>query len=285
MVNLSKEARKKQSSEGLWHALNNAETRSMSHIADQLDPFGSAVCNCYEAGVQAQCLPCRRHGEIDLRIAGLFLKRVLTDLRGMWLLTIRGYTGQAASLAASLFEHALAAETIAGNPERAEQCMNKAELGIPWSVKELARLARGRAADSQAEVTYFTYRWLCKIKHPTIPSLLNEARSTKLDSNAFVIMALPNATEEDISLKGLILTDGLLEAKTAISAFVEASEPSTTTLAYADFQDRMTRFDADLRLAFWRTCKAGSPLRVDPRHFAIQAFDNPFEDSKPEPLP
>ena len=280
-----------QNPEGLWMALEPAELSAQLTVSGQLKPFARPVCDCYEAGVQSQCLPCKRHSAPDLRAAALYLKRVLMDLRATWLLCLRGYTAQAASVAASLYENALTAEVIAGDTTLASRCMEKRGEGLPWSVRRLTelRVAKREALAKQrgetytdeqrlsaGEITYFSYRWLCKMKHPTIPALLHEASGTKVDSRTFVIMALPNANEADRTLKGLILTHVVLEAKAAIHAFADAGVPVMSSPAYLNFAERMARVTPQLSLAFHEVCTEPPPFLLEQHGYTIRALRDPF---------
>ncbi len=74
---------KEVSSSGLWDALSEMESAASSHLSDKLLIFLSPFRLCYEAGVQAPTLRGNRHGEIDILLAALFLKRSLTDFRSI----------------------------------------------------------------------------------------------------------------------------------------------------------------------------------------------------------
>lgn len=286
-----------QNPEGLWNALEPAELCVLRDVAAQLKPFSKPLCDCYEAGVQSQFLPCRRRSSADLRVAALYLKRVLMDLRATWLLCIRGYTSQAASLAASLYENALAVEVIAGDPARARQCVGKPGGDLPWTIRKLTQLrvakreilakSRGDTLTdderlSAGEITYFTYRWLCKMKHPTVPALLHEASGTKVDDSTFVVMALPNAHEDDRTLKGLILTHVALEAKAAIQAFADAGEPTKSSPEYLDYAPRIAGVTPNLSLAFHEVCTGAPPFLLDQRGYTIRALGSPFRGTRDE---
>jgi len=283
-----------QSPEGLWEALGEAESAASALLLGRLKPFREPVRDCYEAGVQSQCLlPCARRSTTDLRVAALYLKRVLMDLRATWLLCIRGYTSQAAAVAASLFENALASEIVSGDPEKAAQCLEEPTGGLPWSVREMTnlRVPRREAAAqlrgqtftdterlSAGDITYYTYRWLCKMKHPTTPSLVHDASGTKLGDRTFVVMALPNVHEDDLTLKGLILTDVVLEAKSSVHAFAEAHEPDRASPAHRDFAERMEGITPQLSRAFHDVCSDPAPFLLDQHSYAIRALRDPFQD-------
>jgi len=94
-------------SRGLWDALATLELSSAPKIAKALKPFSRPVTDCYECGVEVPTLSGKHKNTADLRVAGLFLKRVLNDLRATWDLLLLGYTSQAGSVAAAAFENTL----------------------------------------------------------------------------------------------------------------------------------------------------------------------------------
>lgn len=145
-----------------------------------------------------------------------------------------------------------------------------AELaGTPFTEKERS---------SAGEITYFTYRWLCKIKHPTTPSLIHEASGSRLDAGTFVVMALPNVHENDLTLKGLILTNATLEAKASIRTFSEAHEPDRDSPAYRSFASRMDGITPRLSGAFHSVCSEPPPFLLDQRDYAVRALKDSFEE-------
>jgi hypothetical protein len=88
--------------------LNQLEEAAKTTVTKQLHAFESPFRDAYEAGVIIPVLRNEGTATIDVRPAALFFKRALNDLRGVWLLLTTGYRSQAASVAASLFESALA---------------------------------------------------------------------------------------------------------------------------------------------------------------------------------
>lgn len=92
-----------------------------------------------------------------------------------------------------------------------------------------------------------------------------------------MVMALPNVHENDLSLKGLILTNAILEGKAAVHAFSEAHDPDRDSLAYRDFAHRMERITPRLARAFHNVCADPPPFLLDQRNYAVRALMNPFE--------
>jgi len=59
------------------------EMAAIAKLKADLEPFHPPFRDCYEAGVQASTLPAERHRAADMRLAALFLKRALNDLRSV----------------------------------------------------------------------------------------------------------------------------------------------------------------------------------------------------------
>jgi len=275
-----------------WEALENAEIKAEDLIHHQLSSFTDPFVNCYEAGVRAPFLPLRRYGALDLRVAGLFLKRTLTDLRVIWLLCIRGYTGQAMTVASSLLENAIAVELIAGDKERAKRIFYSNGGELPWSMREMSKMRadkrqalaseRGESFTKEdykslGEATYFNYRWLCKFKHPTIPALLHEAGSSRTkEKHEYIIMAFPDVDDKDIKVKGFMLIEIVIEACAAIRALVEAGDVEKKSNAYREYDVYMSKVNPGLNEAFQSISKYESPIILDKDSFKVRSYHSRF---------
>ena len=88
--------------------------------------------------------------------------------------------------------------------------------------------------DQQADASYFSYRWLCNWKHPTMAGLVHSAGAFVKD-NRFPLMTLPDIGEDDFSTKSAILSSSILEAKVAVGCFVRAMEPEEPTELSLEF--------------------------------------------------
>jgi len=226
-------------SRGLWLALSAVELADSPKIANMLKPFHKPITDCYECGVEVPTLSCKREKGLDIAVTGLFLKRVLNDLRATWNLLLLGYTSQAGSVAAAAFENALIINCVAGDIERAKKLLANKSGRSPWSVANLCKMyahytieeeiKAGKPTSKQEKETYWKvlysqYEWLCKLKHPTLPSALHDARSVSLTGDEYIIMAAPDTRIEDLPSKAFILTVTALRVKEAIDSFALARE-------------------------------------------------------------
>ncbi|WP_179015454.1 hypothetical protein [Paenibacillus sp. 79R4] len=228
-----------RSAQGLWKACYQMEVSAALQIEKVLKPFEVPIENLYECGIEVATLN-RKTTDMSegLKIGGIFLKRCLTDLRSIWGLLQIGYTSQAACIAAATFENALLVEAISNDSDKARELSNS-ELGdTPWSVVNLCKFhaeqARQEAvilvksfSEKEYELTwmqlYSAYKWLCKIKHPTIPSAIHDM-GTSYHNEEYVIMAVPDTREEDIPIKYTILVIVINRIRSAIRNFAFGSD-------------------------------------------------------------
>jgi hypothetical protein len=218
--------------EGYWKILGEMENTAKTHFGEELSRYERAFCLCSEAGVQAPRLERKEHNTPPLKLSALFLKRLLNDLRCIWLLINSGYTSQAASIAASLFEISLVIKLIGNNGERAKKfdgCSLEDEL--PWTIKGMCQeaakdtLAGGETTLSYDEIwklDYSQYRWLCEIKHTTLRVALHDAGATAF-GEGFGVMAAPDGRKEYLGMKKLICVIVLIATRCAINAFVNGA--------------------------------------------------------------
>ena len=239
---------------GLWDTCDRLETVASESLVAQLGAFHAPFRDCYEAGVQAPTLTDDREIAFDMRLAALFLKRSLNDLRAVWVVTCMGYTSEAATIAAALYEHALAVEALAGSEARARELQESSSGDLPWSPLELAKthaqLMREEAVSCGTSIpdddyerlrreVYSAYKYLCKIKHPTLRSTSHDAGSTNLRDGEFAVMAAPDLRPEDLSLKATVLMISVSRIYQAVRRYSLNSECDREQPYYQDFLHRM----------------------------------------------
>lgn len=201
---------------------------AQGQIAVKMVAYEQPFRDAYEAGVIVPVLRAGRTPAVDVRVAALFHKRMLNDFRGVWLMLCSGYTSQAASIAASLYEISLAATCLTISKANIDKLLQQPDGEIPWKITEMAKMvvtaegkAMGKDYENQWRALYAHYVWLCQIKHSSGQSVLHDTRGTALEKG-YVVMALPNVKDEDMAVKATVAIISLHRVLDCIAAFAKA---------------------------------------------------------------
>jgi hypothetical protein len=230
MNNHSVKTAQRCAADGAWERLVNLEAVAETTISKQLSQFEAPFRDTYEAAVIVPVLRAKGTAVIDVKCAALFLKRVLNDLRGVWVLLRKGYTSQAASVAASLYESALATICLTQSKENINAFLANPNGEIPWRPMDMAKMVvrgEGKTLESKDfedgwRSLYAHYAWLCQIKHSTRDSVVHDTGASALAERGYVVMALPNVKAEDIGVKAMVAIISLLRALESIENFAKA---------------------------------------------------------------
>jgi hypothetical protein len=133
---------------GFWDTLQEVEYHAEKSLCKKLADYEDGFRLCVETGVQVTTLKHTNRGALQLKCAALFLKRLLNDLRTIWLMLNHGYTSQAASVSASLFENALVVQVVSKNKDRALKLQAAASEKLPWDVAAMCKMVE---SDTKAE--------------------------------------------------------------------------------------------------------------------------------------
>jgi len=256
--------------DGAWNRLGELELMATVKISGQIADFEGAFRDTYEAGVIVPTLRAKGRAVLDVRCAALFFKRALNDLRGVWVLLIRGYTSQAASVAASLYENALATTCLTHGNTNISQFLKKSDGAIPWTPTEMAKMViqnEGKKPQTKDfengwRALYAHYVWLCQIKHSTRQSVVHDTSASSLADKQYVVMALPNVRIEDIGVKAMVAIISLHRMLDAIEAFAKALGFKDELPVDHKFRERFHR----ARDTSWEAIK---PLLNDPNPISI----------------
>jgi hypothetical protein len=194
--------------DGYRQSLADFEKVATVKSVENLKGYERAIQNCLEAGDLVACLRTKNQN-----ICGLYLKRVLNDLRCIWLLIQSGYTSQAATVGASQSENTHVVKLIANKEERAKlfEGTDFAEK-LPWRIEEMRQeLAKDAIATGQSnssfdetwKLDYSIYRWFCEIKHTTLRVALLDSGSVS-SKEGFVIMVAPDRRDKYTGMKKLL---------------------------------------------------------------------------------
>lgn len=249
-------------------------------IEAQVASFRDLVVAYMEAGMVVATLEAQRRTGDDIRVVAMFLKRVLNDLRAVWLLLVRGYTSQAASVAAALFENALVVSVVAGNEARAREV--KRVDGVPWSTLQLTKFqAKIAQRDAEAkgkpytpkeceelwQLTYYQYKWLCQLKHPTPQAAIHDLGVTLVDDRQFAVLALPDMRKENLPVKVGVLAGSLSRTFEAIKRYGLACKCDESHPKYRRFENLLNQIYGGLPDPIQATSLPPNPIRVYDRRF------------------
>jgi hypothetical protein len=280
-------ATKIETVESIWAQLPDLEAMSQSTVDAGLKGWEELVTACLEAGMLAPMIPTSKPMDVRLLTAAPFLKCALDDLRATWLLIHRGYTAQAASVAASLFENALVSAVIASSGALAAQARKSKYGEIPWGAKELCQLTTkqdmdrdgsSKAKDAQKQyedgwtISYVNYKWLCQVKHPTWQAATHAIRSTVVKKREYAIRPGPNNLEDDVQVKARVLAVSLTKTLSAIRAFFLTLDGDEKTEEYDAFEEKFSKAYLGVMELIKKQYGKSSPIQVLNRGFIKTDF-------------
>lgn len=227
---LGKEETNLLPNDGVWERLDKIEFGTIEHFGSRLAKVGLVCRDAYDVGYLVPRLKPVHPVVLDLGFAALFLKRLLNDLRVVWHLLSSGYTSQAASVAASLYESALASVCLTLSQKNIDAFSSSQSGEIPWSKFEMAKMVtranKKLTTDAEREklwkATYKHYSWLCDIKHASRGSIIHDARASEIPGKGYVVMAIPNLKDEDMKFKMTIAVISLIYTLDSVRAFANA---------------------------------------------------------------
>jgi len=276
-VNLNEEDEiERCAADGAWARLNQLEDTAETTVTKQLRAFEAPFRDAYEAGVIVPVLRNKGRATVDVRPAALFFKRVLNDLRGVWLLLTAGYTSQSASVAASLFESALATTCLLQSEDNIADFHADPHGEIPWSITKMAKMVvQGEGKKPQTKefenswrALYAHYSWLCQIKHSSRGSVMHDTTASTLAEKGYVVMALPNVREEDVPVKSMVAIISLQRMLECTEAFAHALGFRETLPNDFRFVERFQAARDSSWRAFEPYLKALQPIGIGKSRFA-----------------
>lgn len=255
--------------DGAWRRLDDLEDAARAKLSEHLQPFETPFRDTYEAGIIAPVLRAEALIKNDVRCAALHFKRVLNDLRSVWLLLRCGYTSQAASIAASLYENALGTVCLTTSPKNVEAYLASDSGELPWSPMVMSKMVvehEGHAPgtkdfENQWRALYAHYVWLCQTKHPTLPSVVHDTSASTV-RDGYVVMALPNVYPQDMPLKAQIAIICLHRTHEGIDAFATAFGFKDKLPNTHRFAERFSRAKEAAWKAYEPFLKARNPISI-----------------------
>lgn len=253
-----------------WDRLDCLEANAAKIVRGQFQKFECAFRDAYEAGIIVPVLRDEKRSLLDVRCAALFLRRVLNDLRAVWVLLRTGYTSQAAAVAASLYENSLAVGCLAATESNIAKFLQSENGELPWSPMQMAKMtveSEGREVgtkdfENQWRALYAHYVWLCQIKHPTRQSVIHDTVGSKLPCERYVVMALPNVKPEDVSVKAMVAIIALTRTVECIEAFARALGFKDEMPSDYRLKERLESAKRSYCLAFTEVKNDANPISI-----------------------
>jgi hypothetical protein len=260
-----------------WDRMDRLEHFGTRKLSPQLSGVEEAFKLSYEAALIAPTLR-KQEDQGRFKHAALYFKRALNDLRAVWILLSNGYTAQASTCAGSLFESCLAAICLLedDNVQKYESHI-QSDTGndFPWGAMKMAQMVCAKGYDlsvpnSKYENSwrslYARYVWLSQIRHSTFQSIIHEATSTKLDCGDYLVMALPNCTENDMAVKVGIAVGALLDLQDATNSLLSAfgfERQTNNTL----FEDRKRKAEVMIDSLVKKYLQMKTPITIERTKF------------------
>ena len=236
-----------------WSGLDNGENFAYLKNSEQLIDWSQLIEDTFTLAINSPFVKSTKSNTNSTNLAALFLKRCMTDYRAAILLIMKGYPYQSGSIVASLFENYKTSVCFSRSIDLAEKFINSNQSDIPWGAMKLSKMAaslemfntidppvKSEEFELSWKSSYLHYKHLCKMKHPTMQQVLDEA-SFATTPNGFGVIVLPDSRENMIGLKKYLLIQCLNYLQAASKCFLLSRDPiedDTTFQEWASLFDR-----------------------------------------------
>lgn len=239
-----------------WNGLDSGENFAYLKNSEQLKDWSQLIEDTFTLALNSPFVKSTKTKTKSTNLAALFLKRCMTDYRAAILLIMKGYPYQSGAIVASLFENYKTSVCFSRSTELAERFINSNQSDIPWGAIKLSKMAaslemfntivppvKSEEFELSWRSSYIHYKHLCKMKHPTMQQVLDEA-SFAQTSGGFGVIVLPDSRESMIGLKKYLLIQCLNYLQAASKCFVLSCDPLEND---SSFQEWASIFDRAFR--------------------------------------
>lgn len=213
--------------QGKGESLEVAERQAVAVLGAELSGHGSLTERAFNLiGVALSSLP-----EFPIRdippsqnVATTLLTRLSNDLRSAFLVAVRGYAIQSATLVSSMYEAAYAVAAIGSDDALANEWIDHQDPTRPpfKGFEQLTRdgLAKLRVPnpDEHAAIEYCVYRQLCMAKHGN--PLMQKQHGYTIENGSVVIKNGPDLSEPAVRLAWFALEHAASLAFVALASFI-----------------------------------------------------------------
>ncbi|WP_370598885.1 hypothetical protein NMD15_06945 [Plesiomonas shigelloides] len=263
--------------DGYWNDLAKLEILAIDKNYENLQTWDKLAEKCMNLAIKAPFLPATNTNSRSLKLSAAFLKRAMSDFRGLWILINWGYPYQAACIAASLYENALVVNCISGRDDLADLIINNTGGDVPWKPQQLAKMAAQRDLygeiksippkdqnfDNAWKLCYRNYKLLCKMKHPTLQQVKDETEHALNCNGQFVVIPFPDSRDSSLGLKHLIMIIAISRIFSAAKCFAISSKCNHDNLDYKKFIDDAKEIYSDLQEHIRNSEISKIPIKLD----------------------
>jgi len=116
---------------------------------------------------------------------------------------------------------------------------------------------------------YARYVWLSQIRHSTFQSVIHDIRAGMLDCGNYLIMAIPNCTDEDLPVKLGIAVGALVDLQDATNSLLVAFGYETKT-GNALFDDRKSKAETKISELIPKFSQMKNPITISRTRFMLR---------------
>lgn len=212
-------------------SLGVAETETAARLEPQLRAHSDTTERAFNTvGLVLGAAPeiPLRDVPLSRRVVTLLMVRLSNDLRGTALLALRGYSLQAAALAASMYEVAYCIAYIGSDESRADAWVKHGDPAKPfrnvkWLTEEVVRNRGVDDAKKSSAAQYRIYQQLCLAKHSN--PLLQQHYGHYSEDKAIFVMNGPDASDESLRVARFALEHSARLTVLALTSFIDHHAP------------------------------------------------------------
>ncbi|RAV19475.1 DUF5677 domain-containing protein [Paenibacillus contaminans] len=198
-------------------------------------------CNVIAKSIEAFPVMDVNNVTSSIKVVTSLLAKILNDLRAASILSARGYSIQAATLASSLYESAFMIAYIGNNNDLADKWINHEDpSNLFISVKKLTEQGlKNINAPNYKELSereYNNYRQLCMVKHGN--PLIQKNHVYSMEGNSVVAIFGPETSEPSIRVSWFALENAINYSMIALSSYINCHlQTKTSSEIFEQFDD------------------------------------------------
>ncbi len=249
-------------------SIDSGENFNEKKLTSHLYPYIKGIINCLNVVSTA----INMHPTLDIervdastKVVNLLLMKCVNDLRSLWILSKKGYSIQAASLASSLYESFIQINYIGNNNGRAQEWIDHTDpKWLPQSMKNYTNIVFEELAPEHPELSnnfYAVYSRLCRAKHGNPLLLKNHFYEIK-GSNIIADYG-PENSEDSIELTCFSIQWSIRFMNLAISSFIN-KHLSVYNLPFGELvekYDRISQYHEKLEATYRQ--KWGNAININ----------------------